>query len=87
MGMTWRQTSYQDKRVSNKFDGGLNNGFNPFDIAENQSTSEKGIDTEKHPAIKTFKKPSTYGATGSAQTNLLTNYQNTHLVRAVGFLS
>jgi len=85
MGTTWRTLPGQlNQRQENKFDGGLNKGFSPFDIGSNQSVSEKGLDTDNFPALTSFKRPSVYGATGSVQTNLLTNFKNTHLVRAVG---
>jgi hypothetical protein len=73
-----------DVRRENNFAGGINNGDPPFSLQDNQSTDEFGWDTDQIPALHTRKGRSPYGASGAAVTNLLTNFNTTHLVRAVG---
>ncbi len=66
------------------FSKGLNTGVPALDVDENQSVNEYGFDTDQHPALSTRKGRSTYGSGGASVTYLLTNFGNTHLVRAVG---
>jgi hypothetical protein len=84
MGAIYRGSASRTQRQQNDFGGGTNTGFSSFDIQENESTEEYGWDTDKHPARVTGKGRTTYGASGSAVTRLLTNFGTTHLVRAVG---
>jgi hypothetical protein len=72
------------KRGENNFSGGINQGLDPFGIAENQSVDEVGFDTDDYPYLSTAKAHTSYGATGGAQTNLLTSFGNTHMLRSVG---
>jgi len=71
-------------RKENSFSGGINQGVSPFAISESDSTEEYGWDFDEFPRRKTRKGLTNYGASGGAVTHLLTNYGNTHLVRAVG---
>jgi hypothetical protein len=71
-------------RKTNNFAGGINTGFPALNIKDNETTDEYGWDTDQFPAIHTRKGRTPYGTTGSANTNLLTNFNTTHLVRAVG---
>lgn len=71
-------------RKENNFSGGINVGNPSMAIGDHQSTDEYGWDTDQTPALHTRKGRSAYGLTGGAQTNLLTNFNTTHLVRAVG---
>lgn len=81
----WQMTATQaDKRVPGGFDGGYNVGASSLNIADNESQDEQGWDTDSLPAIHTRKGRTAYGATGSGQANLLTNFGTTHMVRAVG---
>lgn len=66
------------------FSGGLNNEAPEIAIDDNQSIDEVGWDTDSYPSLHSRKGRMSYGASGGAQTNLLTNYALTHLVRAVG---
>ena len=84
MGAIYRGNNSRTKRSEVEFGGGTNTGFSSFDIQNNESTEEYGWDTDKHPARVTAKGRTTHGASGSAVTRLLCNYENTHLVRAVG---
>lgn len=77
----WMHTSL---RKINTFSGGLNTGSPSMAISDHQSTDEYGWDTDQTPALHTRKGRTPYGTTGAAQTNLLTNFNTTHLVRAVG---
>lgn len=81
----WRTSTFQtDKRMTNDFKGGLNAGAPAVQIGDNQTTDEYGWETDQFPAIHTRHGRSAYGLTGGAQTNLLTNYGTSYLVRAVG---
>lgn len=73
-----------DVRRENNFAGGINNGNPAQMIGDNQSTDEYGWDTDQIPALHTRKGRTPYGTSGAAQTNLLTNFNTTHLIRAVG---
>lgn len=85
MGAIWRTTpSQSEQRQDNKLNGGINNSFTAMNIKDNQSTDEYGWDTDEYPALTTRKGRSPYGLTGSAQTNLLTKFKDTHMLRAVG---
>lgn len=72
------------KRSESNFSGGINQGLDPFGIADNQSMDEIGFDTDDYPYLSTSRSHTAYGATGGAQTNLITSYGNTHMLRAVG---
>ncbi len=73
-----------DIRKMNDFSGGINTGNPSIDIGDNQSTDEYGWDTDQIPALHTRRGHTPYGTSGAAETNLLTNFNTTHLVRAVG---
>lgn len=73
-----------DLRKENMFDGGINNGSPNFYIKDSQSSDEYGFDTFDYPAISVRKGRAAYGLTGSGNTNMLANYQNSYMVRAVG---
>lgn len=67
------------------FSGGLNTGYDSFDIKDSESPESFGWDTDDdYPALATAKAPVAYGASGAAVTRLLTNYGNVQLIRAVG---
>lgn len=72
------------RRGESNFSGGINQGLDPFGIADNQSMDEFGFDTDDYPYLSTARSHSSYGATGGAQTNLLTAFGNNHLIRSVG---
>lgn len=84
MGAIYQGNSSRTRRQESDFGGGTNTGFSAFDLQDNESTEEHGWDTDKHPARVTAKGRTIYGASGAAVTRLLTNFGNTHLVRAVG---
>jgi hypothetical protein len=71
-------------RARNNFQGGINTGNSTMDVGDNQSTDEYGWGTDQTPALHTRQGRTPYGASGAANTNLLTNFNTTHLVRAVG---
>lgn len=74
-----------DNREEVSLSGGIYTGVNSFDIKDEQTVNEYGWDTDEHyPAKSTAKSPIAYGTSGGARTNLLTNFGNTQLVRAVG---
>jgi hypothetical protein len=77
----WMHTSL---RKENNFSGGINVGNPAMAISDHQSTDEYGWDTDQTPAVHTRKGRTPYGVSGAANTNLLTNFNTTHLVRAVG---
>jgi hypothetical protein len=83
-GIMWRRTRGNDKKGSHNFEGGLNTGRSSFHVKDDQYIGGFGWDTEKHPALTTRKGRQPYGTSGGALTRLLTNYGNTHLLRAVG---
>src|SRR5690348_2496084 len=78
------RSSIQNFRQVNDFAGGVQTGKPAATIKDNQSTDEYGWDTDQTPAIHTRKGRTPYGTSGATQTNLLTNFKDTHLVRAVG---
>lgn len=81
----WQTTSNQgDNRAANEFAGGVNNGTPSLYISDNQSSDEYGFDTFDFPAASVGKGWTAYGSSGAAETNMLANYQNSYLVRAVG---
>ncbi|MGG3454250.1 hypothetical protein [Paenibacillus rhizolycopersici] len=74
-----------DNRKEVSLSGGIYTGVNSFDIKDEQTVNEYGWDTDEHyPAKSTAKAPTAYGTSGGARTNLLTNFGNSQLVRAVG---
>lgn len=80
----WREVNYGRVNARNNFKGGINVGGSALDNKDDESTAESGLDTFLHPAISLRKGRTSYGTTGAAVTNLLTNLSNTHLVRSVG---
>lgn len=72
------------QRGMNAFTGGVNNVQSPVFVADDESTDEYGFDFDEYPNRTVRKGKTTYGASGNAQTNLMTNFKDTHLVRAVG---
>lgn len=73
-----------DRRSANNFTQGLDTEKSPFFIDENAFVDGYGFDLDEYPALKVRAGRSTYGTSGGAITRLLTNFGNTHLVRAVG---
>lgn len=71
-------------RQENNFSGGINQGVEPFALNPNESADEFGFDTDDHPFISTAKGRTAYGASGGAETRLLTAFGQTRLIRAVG---
>ncbi len=84
MGAIYKNPSNDKLRGENNFSGGINTGIDPLGINKNQSIDEVGFDTDNHPFISSAKSSSVYGTSGAAVTNLLANFNNTHLVRSVG---
>ncbi|OMF47704.1 hypothetical protein [Paenibacillus amylolyticus] len=76
-----RQTK---KRAENNFSGGINQAMDAFAIGDTQSSDEMGFDTLDTPFASTALSHQSYGAAGSGETHLLTNFGNTHLVRITG---
>jgi hypothetical protein len=72
------------KRSVNNFEKGLQTDVSPFFASENAMIDGYGWDFGKYPALSVRVGRTTYGASGGAITRLLTNFGNTHLVRAVG---
>lgn len=73
-----------EKRSANNFTKGLDTGDSPFFIDDNSLVDGYGWDFNDYPALKVRQGRTAYGASGAANTRLLTNFGNTHLVRAVG---
>lgn len=73
-----------DKRFANNFKDALDTEQSPFFVSENTLIDGYGWDFGEYPALKVRAGRSNYGSSGSAITRLLTNFSNTHLVRAVG---
>ncbi|RAV22202.1 hypothetical protein [Paenibacillus contaminans] len=84
MGVMYQEGNNRKLRGENTFEGGLNQGASLFAVNDNETTEEYGFDTDNYPALTVRKGRTTYGSSGIAVTYLLTNYGNTHLVRAVG---
>lgn len=84
MAVPWQASQQQNKRGVNDFSGGVNTGSPSFYINDSQSVSEFGWDTDEHPSLKTRKGRTPYGTLTAGITRLLTNFGNTHLVRAIG---
>lgn len=84
MGVPWISSQQRNKRGIADFSGGVNTGSPPFYIQDSQSIDEYGWDTDEHPSLKTRKGRTPYGALTVGITRLLTNFGNTHLVRAIG---
>lgn len=76
-----RQTK---RRAENNFSGGINTEQATVSVGDNESTDEYGFDTDQFPNLTTRKGRQKYGSSGGAVTNLLTNFSDQHLVRAVG---
>ncbi|MEC0265131.1 hypothetical protein [Paenibacillus anseongense] len=73
----------QKIRQENNFSVGVNLGYSPFKISDNESTYEYGFDTDNYPTLTCAKGRVSYGSSGLGTTRLLTNYGETHMVRAV----
>ncbi|GAB7057339.1 hypothetical protein JCM16163A_40880 [Paenibacillus sp. YK5] len=73
-----------DRRSAYDFSGGINTGNNPLDLKDNEETDGYGWDFDHYPSLSTRKGRTAYGASGGGVTYLLMNFNNTHLVRAVG---
>lgn len=84
MGAIWQQSKKTDKRGANDFKGGINQGKPPFDIEGDESTEEYGWDTDHHPALTSFKKPTALGDATTGVSYLLTNFGSTYLIKIVG---
>lgn len=85
MGVRWvGNSSLANKRAEVSFNGGLNVGGPSLDVNDDECIDAYGWDTDALPALHTRKDNDTWGASGGAQTNLLTNYGQTELLRAVG---
>lgn len=80
----WNADRRKDIRGQNNFEGGLNTGLSSFHVKDDQYISGYGWDTFNHPALTTRKGRQTFGSAGSGVTRLLTNFGNTHLIRATG---
>ena len=74
----------QNIRKANNFTQGLDTEKSPFFIDDNALIDGYGWDFSEYPALKVRAGRTTYGTSGAATTRLLTNFGNTHLVRAVG---
>lgn len=72
------------KRAIHDFAGGYSSAFPSFDLNDDQYIEGYGWNTDKWPALSVRKGYSHYGASGGDKTNLLTNYGNVQLIRAVG---
>lgn len=73
-----------DRRNVNNFKDALDTEHSPFFVSENTLVDGYGWDFGEYPALKVRSGRSTHGSSGAAITRLLTNFGNTHLVRAVG---
>lgn len=71
-------------RKENTFEDGVDTENNAFFISENAYSNGYGWDTDIYPVLATRKGRTAYGTSGGGITRLLTNFGNTHLVRAVG---
>lgn len=81
----WTMPANQsDQRAEISFSGGLNVGNPTLDINEDECIDAFGWDTDSFPALHTHKNQTAWGTSGAAQTNLLVNFGQTELVRAVG---
>ena len=81
----WRSLpANQNIRKANNFTQGLDTEKSPFFVDDNAFVDGYGFDLDEYPALKVRAGRSTYGTSGGAITRLLTNFGNTHLVRAVG---
>lgn len=74
----------RDVRNANTFKDGLNMALSPFFVSENSLIDGFGWDFESFPALQVRLGRTAFGTAGSGVTRLLTNFGNTHLVRAVG---
>lgn len=72
------------KRGRSNFSGGINTEQLPVAVADTESTEEYGWDTDGYPSLTTRKGRVSYGASGGAQTRMLSAFGNTQLLRAVG---
>lgn len=71
-------------RKENTFQDGVDTQNNAFFISENSYSDGYGWDTDIFPVLATRKGRTEYGLPGGGPSWLLTNFGNTHLVRAVG---
>lgn len=83
--MAWQALpSSLDRRSANNFTEGLQTDVSPLFVKDNTIINGYGWDFDEYPALRVRKGRTTYGTSGAATTRLLTNFGNTHLVRAVG---
>lgn len=71
-------------RATNNFSNGLDTEFSPFFVKDSTIIYGYGWDFEEYPSLTVRKGRTSYGTSGGSITRLLTNFGNTHLVRAVG---
>lgn len=76
--------AHKNIRKENTFKDCVNTDNNSFFISEHAYSFGYGWDTDKYPVLAVRKGRSDLGVSGQAKTRLLTNYGNTHLLRAVG---
>lgn len=84
MGAIYQGRSNRSIRAENDFSGGINNEQEASFVADNEFTEGYGFDFDHFPDLTVRKGKQNYGASGSGATNLLTNFKESHLVRAVG---
>jgi len=85
MGGIWRQPPASRLTKTITFEGGHNTGAPPVSIGDNQSSDESGWDLDaSFPNLKTRRGRTSYGSSGSNTPRLLTSFQNSTLIRAVG---
>lgn len=72
------------KRSANNFTDCLQTDLSPLFTKDSVIADGYGWDFDGYPAIKVRRGRTAYGSSGAAITRLLTNFGNTHLVRAVG---
>lgn len=71
-------------RQANNFSDGVDTANNAFFVSGNAYVDGYGWDFDKFPVLATRKGRTAVGASGANVTRLLTNFGNTHLLRAVG---
>src|SRR5690606_30818627 len=71
-------------RTANNFTEGLDTSQSPFFVKDSALIDGYGWDFAEYPALAVRKGRTTHGTSGTGVTRLLTNFGNTHLVRAVG---
>lgn len=71
-------------RSANNFSEGIDTSNSPFFVKDSALIDGYGWDFNEYPALSVRKGRTSYGTAGTGTTRLLTNFGNTHLVRAVG---